>query len=75
MDEKIACQPEHEVGLPDPAFSRQPENVIIVKIGNDGTLTIEPTIIIPVVFKEGKDGVLALRRDEIHDSTARRETL
>ena len=64
MDEKVACQPKHEVGLADPAFSRQPENIIIVKIRYDGTLSVEPAVIIPIVFKEGKDGILALRRDK-----------
>ena len=73
MDEKVACQAQHEVGLSDPTFSRQPENIIIVKIRDDGTLSVEPAVIIPIVFKEGKDGILALRRDEIHDSTVRQE--
>ena len=64
MDEKIACQPEHEVGLPNAAFTCQPEYIILIKIRDDGTLSVVPAVIIPIVFKEGKDGILALRRDE-----------
>ena len=73
MYEKVACQPEHEVGLPDPAFSRQPEYIVVIKIRYDRTLSVEPAVIIPIMFKEGKDGILALRRDEIHDLTDRQE--
>ena len=68
MDEKVACQPKHEVGLPDPAFSRQPEYIVVIKIRYDRTLSVEPAVIIPIVFKEGKDGILALRRDETNRS-------
>ena len=64
MNEQVTCQPKHEVGLADPAFSRQPEYIILIKIRDDGTLSVEPAVIIPIVFKEGKDGILALRRDE-----------
>ena len=64
MDEQVTCQAQHKVCFAYSAFSCQPKYIVVIKIRNDRTLTVEPAVIIPIVFKEGKDGILALRRDE-----------
>ena len=64
MDEKVACQPKHEVGLTDPTFSCQPIHIIIIKIRDDGTLTIEPSVVGSVELKECLYRVHSFRRNE-----------